>query len=209
MAEGTINLNVILLPPGEISQKAVKLSKKIAKEFNTFFVLNDNCIPHISLYHAAYPVKSLPMIKQAITDIVNNLSVFPVELTTVFWQKEGWLDFQATKSESLVNLHDLVVKNLNHFREGRIMDSDKKDFDSYSAEEQENLKFYGYLHSKKLFRPHLTITRLKEDNVSRATEKIKGENLSFTANMIALCNLGNHGTCISILEKWDLKSQNK
>lgn len=203
MTGETINLNVILLPPKEISQKAIRLSKEITKEFKAFFVLNNNCVPHISLYHAAYPARNLSKIKDAITSIVNNISAFPVELTTVFWQKKGWLDFQATKSESLVNLHDLVVKNLNYLREGRIMDSDKKNFDSYPAEEQKSLKLYGYLHSKKLFRPHLTITKLKKDNADQAADKIKGENLSFTANTIALSKLGDYGTCINILEKWE------
>lgn len=201
-----INLNVVLLPSEKTSQKAIELSRIIGEEFETFFTLNsENCIPHISFYHAAYPGKNVSQIKDAITSITKEIKSFPIELKTVFWHKEGWLDFQAVKSGPLISLHNLVVNKLNPLREGNLMESDRKDSSSYLAEEQEMLRLYGYRHAMDLFRPHLTITRLKTGDVAKVAGKLEGNDLSFEADIVALCQLGDYGTCIDILGKWDLK----
>jgi 2'-5' RNA ligase len=201
-----INLNIVLLPSKEVSQKAIELSQKISKEFEVFFVLNEESrIPHVSLYHSAYPAENIPKVKEVIEDIANITASFPVELTNVFWQKEGWLDFQADKSEPLINLHNQVVERLNSFRKDNLMESDKEDFSSLSKGEQESINLYGYRHARELFRPHLTITRLKNGNAVTVSKELDGNNLSFDATDIALCRLGNYGTCVYLLDSWNLK----
>ena len=85
------------------------------------------------------------------------------------------------------------------------MESDKVAFSSYPAEEQKSLTLYGYLNAMNLFRPHLTITRLQEGNVALAAQRLKGVTFTFRAKTLALCQLGEHGTCGKLLEEFELK----
>ena len=206
MQDNMVNVGIVLLPSEEVSQAAIQLSKDIAVDFKTFFVLGEeSCLPHISLYHAAFPERNIPQVKRELTTLTENSSSFPMELPNVSWQEEGWLDLQAVKSESLVNLHHAVVQAFNSLREGSIMALDESAFSSYSPEEQNNLKLYGYRHAASLFRPHLTITRLQEGNVTLAVQKLEGTTLSFLANTLALCQLGEHNTCGELLGEFELK----
>jgi len=206
MQDNMVNVGIILLPSEEVSQAAIQLSRDVAADFKTFYVLGkESCLPHISLYHAAFPERKVPQVKRELKTLSEKFTPFSVKLSNVFWQEEGWLDLQAGKNESLVNLHRAVVQTLNPFREGSIMASDELAFSSYSPEEQNNLKLYGYRHAVSLFRPHLTITRLQEGDVVSVAQKLKGVAFTFSAKTLAMCQLGEHGTCKELLGEFELR----
>ena len=202
-------LDVVILPSREVSQKAVELSGEIAKDLSVFFTLHEQeRIPHISIYQAAYPTKNISGIKTTLRDICAKSHSFPIELLKSSWEKEGWIAFDAHKSKDLSTFHQLVVEKLNPLREGNIMLSDKENLNLYSTRERENVEQYGYVLAMDLFQPHLTITRLKESNeniIAATVQKLEGSTFTFRADTIALCTLGKHGTCVSILEIWNFK----
>ena len=52
--------NIVIVPPKEISQQAIKLSRKF-KGSKSLFVLNQkNKFPHLSLYMLELPLINLP-----------------------------------------------------------------------------------------------------------------------------------------------------
>ncbi len=206
MKEDMINLGIVLLPPQDVSQAAIQLSKRVADDFQTFFVLEEQSnLPHISLSHAAFPERNMPQIKKELRTLSEAFTAFLVELANVSWNKDGWIDIQAVKSKEFLNLHEEVVRALNPLREGSIMASDEVAFSSYSVQEQQNLKLYGYRHAVNLFRPHLTITRLQGGDVASAAQKLAGTTFRFAAKTLAVCQLGEHGTCKKLLENFELK----
>lgn len=129
MKEDIVNLGIVLLPPEEISQAAIQLSKDVAADFKTFFILGkESCLPHISLYHVAFPKRNLPQIKRELANLAEKSAALPLNLSSVAWQQEGWIDIQATKSKEFTHFHRTVLEALNPLREGILWNQTKQRF---------------------------------------------------------------------------------
>ncbi|MDO8579371.1 MAG: DUF1045 domain-containing protein, partial [bacterium] len=101
--------------------------------------------------------------------------------------------------------HEKIVSVLNPLREGRIRDKYKEYHMEFNSEELENIEKYGYPGAMDLYNPHLTITRLKDENKAKEIlSTIEWDISGFTVNKIGVYKMGEHGTCRELIKEFNL-----
>ncbi|MCK5320453.1 DUF1045 domain-containing protein [Candidatus Parcubacteria bacterium] len=203
--EKYIRLNIVIKPPIKVIEEIIKLSKSIADEYSHEFILDGkNFYPHITVYSPLYPKKNLKKVINKVGDFANNFRTIDLETKKI---KEGqaYIGVEFEYTNDIKKFHELVVEKLNPLREG----SYKPIYDAadyrmkISEEKKENIAKYGYPNAMTLYRPHMTIIRLKnEAEAKKVASEIDWKIKSFKADAIAVYKMGDHGTCIELVKEF-------
>lgn len=191
----TIDLNVIILPDDTTTKRLARWSKTVARKHKTFYTLDtNNHLPHLSLYSARYPVKNKNAVQSILQHITKEQKTFFIELSS-FSVFSNYLFYNALTNAALQQLHECIVEKLNPLREGLISDTTRA-LTGLSPEQKEMILAYGYVSVKKLYMPHISITRFKEQ-VTLETMKmlLPDEKTVFRAEKLAISLFAVHGTC--------------
>lgn len=201
-------IDVAIKPSREVTTEALRLSKEINQKAEAYFALDEtNYFPHITLYSTEYPDKNLNEIFETVNIIATNTPSFTAAFTSSRTHR-GYIDISIKKSQELKKLHEHLVNSLNPFRENHLREkyTSPTELANYSSQQQEYIQTYGYSEVLDAFRPHLTITRLKNDDLAKAiTQKLNFPPESFPVTTIAAYSMGSHGTCTKILEEFPLQ----
>jgi 2'-5' RNA ligase len=206
MKEKFIRINITFIPSIEIVEIIKKLSKKISNKESSYFVIdNQNFFPHITIYSLEYLIKNLEKVFSQVEEFSKKLSAIKFvfkKITT----KRGYVGIELDYTKELKNIHEILVRRLNGLREGHI---DKKYIDSYginfSEEKRKNIQKYGYPNLMSLYHPHMTITRLKNEQAAeKIAKKIEWTVKDFVVNKLGAYKMGENGTCVELLREFDL-----
>ncbi len=200
-------LNIAILPSDEVAAQAIAMSKKIAREVGSKFVLNsDTLIPHITIYQAQYPKRNI----DALVNIVKQLSLeqdlFKIQLHTIRVSHGTFLFWNCKKTLILQNLQEKAVELANSLREGLIPAS-LSDVTGLSEGDRYDVSHFGALLIGPRYEPHITITKLnKERDADKAIKILSAsKKLSFKPKSLILGYLGEHGTVTGIIENFRFK----
>lgn len=193
--------NIVIIPPKQISNKAAAISKKFKRQ-GCLFVLDKQHSPHITLYMTEFPLKNIPAVKNSLQQITSAIKPFRIKSSN-YRQNSGYIDISYQKSKSVKNLQKKIIAILNLLREGCVKAGDKAKTNRLSALQNKNVELYGYRDVGQNFFPHLTFTKLKNNDGS-ALNKIKKQDFSFKVNKIGLFYLGQYGTCRKLVEDWQI-----
>ncbi|MBI4096237.1 MAG: 2'-5' RNA ligase family protein [Candidatus Levybacteria bacterium] len=200
----TTTLNIAILPSDEVISQAIAMSKKIASEIESRFVLNLNTlIPHITVYQARYPNKNMDKLRSVARSLSLERELFEIKLNAITVSHETFLFWNCRKNLILQNLQRKVVELANPLREGLVPDS-LADVCSLSEGDRYDVKHFGALLIGPRYQPHITITRLsKKEDAEKATKVLSGyKKLSFKPKDLILGYLGEHGTVSGIVENF-------
>jgi len=198
------SFNIVILPPDEIAQKAISISKLFQNK-KALFTLNDkNHFAHITLYMVELPLKNVPEVITELKKIASETR--SLELTKDKYRQSfrGYLDVGFKKTHEVSALQKTIIEKINPFREGLLKPSDQGMMSGMDKAELNNLKNYGSGFIFDQWTPHITFTKL-EDTDKTAFENIKEEDFSFTVDKIGLFYLGDYGTCREKVAQFDLK----
>lgn len=199
-------INIAVKPPQEVAEQVVALSKDIGTHKESFFVLDGlHYFPHLTLYSPEYPEKNVDEILLATENIVAGTEPFTAT-STLFNSHLGYIDLAMEKTDLWEKLHEAVVTRLNPYRENHIRDKYLSELARYSSIQQKYIQAYGYSEVFTTFRPHITITRLKDE----ARAKELAQNLttpfqSFQVTELAAYTMGDHGSCTGIIKEFPLQ----
>lgn len=180
-----IDLNVILLPDENTTQRLIGLSEQVANQVQVKYKLDGKYRPpHLSLYSAAYPLHNLTRISLVLEQLSALAKGVEVELRgySVF---SGYLFYDALRSRRLMELHESVVDALNPLREGLISEDQKRLLGLTKKQEDAILK-YGYVSVKDTFIPHVTLARLSDPNQAEQATNFLPGGLTFTPKSLSL-----------------------
>lgn len=204
----TATLNIAILPSDEVAAQAIAMSRKIAEEVGSRFILNsDNLIPHITVYQAQYPDKNISKVKEITRNLSLEQELFEMKLNVITVVYGTFLFWNCEKSLILQNLQKKAVKLANPLREGLIPTS-LADVRNLSEGDRYDVKTFGALLIGPRYEPHITITRLKRKEDAEKAIRILGsskKNLSFKPKALILGYLGQHGTVTGIAESFRFK----
>jgi len=193
-----VRLNTAFKPPENIAEKAIGLSREISKNNEVFFVLDGiQFYPHITIYSPEYPEKNLDKMLEKVAEIASTTEKFKLTLKGIS-SSQGFISIKFDYTQEIKKIHEGIVLELNSLREGHIREKYTADDYkmSFTQEQQENIKKYGYPDSMSLYSPHLTIIRLKDESLAKTiSEEIKWDIPEFTVEKIAIYKMGEHGTC--------------
>ena len=201
-------INLVVKPPQDVLKQAIQISSNISKEADTFFVLDGvNFFPHITIYSPEYPSHNLDKVYKKVEEIAFHTKPFIATFTS-FNAHLGYVDIELEKTIEWENLHEVFVHKLNPFRENHIREKYKfpEELRLYSELQQKYILDYGYSEIFTAFRPHLTITRLKDKEMAKeVVKKLQFVIHSFEVNTLAAYLMGNNGTCIRLIREFALK----
>jgi 2'-5' RNA ligase len=200
-------INIAVKPPQEIIEQAIEISHKISKDVETYFVLDGlNYFPHLTLYSPEFPDTNLDHVFKAVAEIASQTKSFMAAISSCN-SHGGYIDLAIEKTESWEKLHTMIIEQLNPLRENHIREKYHSELKNYSPIQQEYIQNYGYSEVFTAFRPHLTITRVKDE--AKAEEIVKQLHFplhSFQVTEIAAYTMGEHGTCTDIIKEFSLQS---
>lgn len=197
-------LNIAILPSDEAIGQAIAMSKKIADEIGSRFVVNlKNLIPHITIYQARYPSRRIQMLKDIVKALSLEQKLFEIKLGAITVSHDTFLFWNCEKSLILQNLQGKAVELANFLRDGLIPDS-LADVRGLSKGDRYDVKHFGALLIGPRYQPHITITRLNKKEDAEKAIKILSESrsLSFKPKGLILGYLGEHGTVTGIVENF-------
>lgn len=201
-------INITVRPTVEIQEAAIKLSKQIADETGAYFILdNINYFPHITIYSPELPEKNKAQIFESIEEIASNSLPFEATIDKLSTHK-GYIDYQIKKDENWLKLHEQIINTINPLRENHIRAkfSNPEELAKLTEEQQNYILKFGYPEVFNTYRPHVTISRIRDENKAEALiSKLEFNPTTFLANNLTVFTMGEHGTCTSIIKEYNFK----
>ncbi|NRQ40567.1 hypothetical protein HII36_53490 [Nonomuraea sp. NN258] len=203
--------DVVLLPPPEVNARSIHLSRQCASLAPTEFVLREEgTYPHISLYMANFTPAQCRDAVDRLRDISGRTGELLLEAEHFSGNEHGMFELFYRRSEAIVRLQEELIDALNPLRTGlRRLDPVGRILAEHRLTAppvaRANLDRYGYDEIGELFRPHITLTRTRRRDerfdpaVLPAPESFTG-----TYRTLALCTMGEHGTCTDLIETFEL-----
>ena len=209
MTNNFIRLNTAIIPDKHFYELAIELSKRIAQQFETHFTLDGiNNLPHVTLYPPEYPEHNKQLVIEDIEKIADETKQFALNVSGI-GGGEGWISIDFNASPEVIELHERLVNNLNAFREGHLRAKYHKHEYIVNLDEatKEVINKYGYPGVLNNFKPHLTITRLKNSSDFVTAKQIVESALNqseMTVAKIGIHTTGLHGTVKKVLRQFEL-----
>lgn len=199
-------LNIAIIPSDEVTARAIDMSKAIASELETEFVLNSNkFIPHITVYQAQYPNKNIDILKKLVQDLSLQKS-FEINLEPIDISYETFIFWRCEKTDVLKELQAKAIEVANPLREGLIPEQIAR-VTGLSEGDMYDAKTFGALLIGPRYDPHITITRLQRKEDARRAIRVLGnsQKLSFKPRALILGYLGQHGVVSGVVESFRFK----
>ncbi|HEU4914250.1 MAG TPA: 2'-5' RNA ligase family protein [Candidatus Saccharimonadales bacterium] len=199
-----IAIDVVLLPPKEVASKAISISRKLAETSGNRTVVlgKQDYLPHVSLCMGVVKEEDLPKVNEALSDIASQTAALQLAIDGIkahdipTGEKLAVLEFADTAS--LQSLHETIMQRLRPFLTYDDMDSSM--FVSSPEAAPVSMKwvrdFDTLYHNPEQFYPHLTSGFGTHSDFSFP--------ISFEANTLAVCQLGNYCTCRKKLATFEL-----
>ncbi|HVS79861.1 MAG TPA: hypothetical protein VHF05_02690 [Candidatus Paceibacterota bacterium] len=200
----TQRMNVVLLPSEEDRQKFGRFADELAAKFNLMMIVNNKeYIPHLTLYQINVKEHHLERARE-VTRILSKQSSFFETVEDPGRGDNNSFDYNVHLGRKIFLLH---VNALRVFQEVRAHDQaiDIPDADSTDAQ-RENIKLYGVKNVLKLYRPHVTIGCVTDEDdlelILHFLEKKPVNPVHFTE--LALAKINAFGQVYEIVENCPL-----
>jgi 2'-5' RNA ligase len=189
-----IAIDVAVLPPLDVSRRAIDLSAALAGSDPQALRLGDECLPHITLTQQFVRAVSLDACLGAVDVILRSVAPLPLLVTGVGSANTTiWMSVE--RSTVLFDLHRRLMDALETFEQpggtaaafigGRARPRDV-----------EWVRRYRRMSSGSAFTPHITL--------GHSAQLPFVEPLAFEADTIAACQLGRFCSCGRVLRRWAL-----
>lgn len=191
-----IAVDVVLLPPDEIMDRAIQANAKLVERSGDRIVLNkEDCLPHISLAMGCIDESDIPPVERILKSIADMSPLGDLTLTGVRTSTNAKGEevsvFKIAKTKELQALHEKVTEELaprfTHDVTGDMIYGDE----DVTETTLRWIRSYPERTSFTNFFPHITIGYGPIDAQMSA--------VMFRASKLALCHLGNHCTCRRVL----------
>ena len=205
-------LNVVLRPTEELVEAAVSLSARIAQDHETDFVLDGVTFhPHVTLYKISIADEDVLGVYARVQQVARRHRPISCPFGA-FQDGRGYLYLRLKPEEALQLLHAELVRALNgvRIRGARIRSKGREAV--MSSEERFNNLRYGHPNVLDTYRPHMSISRLRDpDEVGRVLKEISWpENWTeqvFRSSMLGVYLMGEHGTCRELVYTAPLRGE--
>jgi 2'-5' RNA ligase len=199
--------DVILLTPIEVEKESIKLSEYIARRYPVEFILDGKTrYPHVTLFQVEMPNSKLKEVKKKLKKILQGEKTLDLIFSS-FSTQSRFISWNCRLSGRLKKLHERIVREIEPFREGLKVSVVLKAHVSFTEKQTSQLEKYGAIGLLEEFKPHITISRLKNDKDANILIKefSKLKNIHTMIDKIAIGKLSDHGTVVDIIESYPLQ----
>lgn len=194
----SIPCDIVLLPDDKLTEKALSASQLLSGYDSLFTLELGKFYPHMSLYMFQLNASDIPKIEEKLTKIASEMKLIQAKATRYYLGEGlgiGYIDPEYEATEGLKALQEKVIKAINPIRAG-MRESDIAKMQDATGLKLENLQKYGYPATGELFRPHITLTRLKEHKPEVLDQLPDISTFSGNFVKLGLFEMGSNGTCV-------------
>jgi 2'-5' RNA ligase len=189
-----IALDVAILPPPDISRRAIELSAKLPQPESVGVRLGGDMLPHITLTQQFVESEGIDTVLDRVASAL--AGVAPLRLTVTGagrGRSSVWMAIQPTPV--LIELHQRLMDSLREFERS---DGTQAAFINGDARPGDLEWVAGFRRnsSYEAFTPHITL--------GHAATLPSVEPVTFDATTVAACHLGRFCTCRRVLRQWKL-----
>lgn len=205
MDKQTLTYDIVLLPDKALCDKATSLSQQLAAHYPTRFILDQQTVPHYSIYMAELDQTGVEEAKKALEKVAAEFAPFVLQATKYEQMPDGMFEIQYELTPELIQLQEKIIERVNPLREGRLL----KEYPSGATADElltqltgnalEQLKLFGYPEIGEDYRPHMTFTRLQQAALQTKIDEMKlpsPEEFNGPFSLLGLFVMGKNGTCI-------------
>ena len=194
----TIAIDAVLLPPGEIWDWTIQLSRKSNDGQQPDILLDDTHLPHISLLQMYVYRSDYELLRDVVARVAESFRPLTLTAKELQTDKNGALVVAIKRTKELTSLHEAIADKTRKFEQN----VDPSAFYLSKEEAARRLTVswvsnYIKKASYSNYDPHITI------GLGVIGEQISARN--FTISRLAICHLGTRCTCRKILDEWQLK----
>lgn len=194
--------DIVILPPEEISNYCIGLSKKL-RRYGTKWTLGKNSfIPHISLYHIAVKPKKFRPFVAEIQRTIENFSPGYLHTTVI---EPNFLMFN--KPEWIQKLYQKIIKNTLEYYDWDYGTDEFWPLNNFPKKMRKIgarfIKKYGTPMVGANFRPHATLTVFENESPNLRIKRAK--KFKFKPNFLYVCELGPSHSCQRVVKKIPFK----
>ena len=198
----SISCDVVILPEPLLANRAISASQKL-QQFDGYYTLEDGvCFPHTSLYMLELKVEDIPRVEELLSNITKAFPPFQLEAYR-YDHTMGFIDAEYRRLPELDSLQEKIVTALNPIRNG-MRAKDRERMAVAEGVALKNFQDYGYKNIGELFRPHMSLTRLKEANDSALQTLEDAVEFGGTFLRLGLFEMGDNGTCVREIKTFGL-----
>jgi 2'-5' RNA ligase len=201
----TVAIDIAILPPAEVSARAIALSAALPDGESQGLRLGADCLPHITLTQQFVPADRLDVLLAAVDRAVREAP--PLRLCVTGGAKgSSSVSMSIERTPELVALHEQLLHATKSF-EGANGDASAFLEDAWVADmshadrrardrDIDWVRDFRRQSSFDRYTPHITL--------GHALAAPSVEPIDFVATRIAVCHLGRFCTCRRILRAWDI-----
>lgn len=191
--EDSVIINVCVIPDASVGNRCVELSQAL-KSDGTMFVLDGKSkFAHMTAFMARFANSEIPNVLEATKQALGSIEDFLCEHTGYFMTAGRYLEASYRKSEAFMALHEALIANLKDLRINPENPLEEGYFTPYTAEQRKNAKETGYDLAHDLYRPHITLTRYKKDEVPETFPALAPAKLSFQLSKVCVYKADDNG----------------
>lgn len=189
-----IALDVAILPPLDISRRAIELSAQLPRHESVGLRLGGDMLPHITLTQQFVQDEEIDRVLDRVGSALVGLA--PLRLTVTGagrGRSSVWMAIRP--SPALLELHRRLMDSLREFERGAGTQAAFVNGDARPSD-VEWVAGFRRNSSYDAFTPHITL--------GHAATLPSVEPATFDATTIAACHLGRFCTCRRVLRQWKL-----
>ncbi|MDO8425273.1 MAG: 2'-5' RNA ligase family protein [bacterium] len=195
---------IACVPPPDVTARALHVSRALQSYGGLFVLKSTSERPHVTLYYTVLPRGVVRDVRTQLATIARRTAPFAMTATR-FTSQNTWVDVEYRRSQALLALQRDVIASVNPLRGTHMRERDAERLATASPAVRRNIEQYGYRSVGAQYRPHLTFTRLQEEQDVRssfADEQARA--YSFRVTTLGLYGTGAHGTCVRLLSSFAL-----
>ena len=193
MAE-LLALDIAILPPPDVSERAVRLSAALPEDQSQGLRLDAGRLPHITLTQQFVRRDAFDGIFERVAEVLRGQPPIPINVSE--GGKGGsavWMAVERTPA--IFRLHERLMEGLRDFEQpgggpAAFLDGDARDGDVAWVVN------YRLKSSFDFYTPHITL--------GHAGEPPRVEPFTFEATTVAACHLGRFCSCRRVLRRWEM-----
>lgn len=187
-ASKKIPIDIVLLPPDDIFDLCIELSRRAYERGENVFLRNKiDRLPHASMLMGCSREHEIEAVAAALEQVAKRTTSLQLSIINQVTEPSGMLEI--AKTPELVTLQDDLVATVNPLLHQDCEVADLVEDPSYQFTEESRVHTNNYARDNRGdgFFPHITTH-------NRQIEDIRLP-IDFTASTLALCPMGDHGTC--------------
>lgn len=190
--------DIVILPPKEVTEYAIGLSKQLSKHGTKWKLGKRAFIPHISLYHIPVEPKNFDAFVAEVSETIKSFSQGYLKSTVIdsnlfMFDKPVWIQ----------KLYLKIIKNTLKYCNWEYGIAEYWHVDHFPKRMQKVginfIKKYGTPMIGANFKPHITLASFKDNPPELKIKKVKI--FKFKPTHIYICELGPSHSCQRIVKK--------